>query len=125
MASSTTISAVILCAAMLVCDLDQLPDDVQCATPACRKPGVIFNKATRPIIIESGVLRHRQRFQFRRGQRVLTPEVFGDAQYAVVKGKQPAVPVCAGLLYILQIQHVRASRDGCTSSGLDQSCLPT
>ena len=71
-------------------------------------PPFILNKATRCIIIESGVLRHRQRFQFRRGQRVLTPEVFGDAQYAVVKGLSPSH--LRRVLYILQIQHVRAKR---------------
>ena len=67
-----------------------------------------MNKATRPITIESGVLCHRQRFQFRRGQRVLTPKVLGDAQYAMIKGLSPSH--LRRVLYILRIQHVRAKR---------------
>ena len=40
-----------------------------------------------------------------------------------VKGLSP-VPVCAGLLYTLQMPHVRASCDACTTQGSIRSvCL--
>ena len=105
---------------LLVCDLDELPKDILHAPhlPITKCPGVILNKCTRPIIVESGVLRHRQHFQFRRGQLLLTPDVFLKTQFAIIRGLSPSH--IRRLIYVLQIQRVRIGQSLCMLK-LDQS----
>ena len=55
-----------------------LPPEVFAAPhiPLFKSPGVDLNKCTRPIVIESGVHRVRQRSRFKRLQIAITPEMF-------------------------------------------------
>ena len=64
-----------------------------------------LNKATRPILVESGVLRDCQRFHFRRGHKVITPKLFHDAQFAIVK--RVSLAQIKRVLYNIQLPHAR------------------
>ena len=76
---------------ILSCDVLDMPPETFKSPhlPLVKIPGWVLNVCTRPVWIESGAHRMRQRVSFRRIQHVTTPSLFGEAQFAIVKGVAP------------------------------------
>ena len=77
---------------LLQCPTEALPEETHAAplVSIIKHLGDNVNEDTRPILIESGLHRHRQCGWFRRLQRMLTPVYFMHCQFAILKGLSPS-----------------------------------
>jgi hypothetical protein len=106
--------------ALLYMPTIELPDEVhRCPDiPLFKKVGADLNECTRPIIIESGVHRMRQKEWFQRIQMGIRPELFLNCQFSITKGLPPSQ--LRRLLYFIIWQHFK-QRKGLSILLLDQS----
>ena len=77
--------------------------------PLAKCPGTVLNVCTRPILVESGVHRCRQKVWLSRIQHLLSSRHFCHFQHAVYKGSS-----CVGLrrlIYCIILQHRREGRE--------------
>ena len=96
---------------LLVCPTALLPPGSHMAPhlPLVKCPSFLLNVRTRPIIVESGIHRCRQKVWLSRIQCLLSSHHFCNFQHAVYKGSS-----CTGLwrlLYCLFFQHYREGRE--------------
>ena len=105
---------------LMTCKVRDTPPETLKAPhiPLVKVPGVVLNVCTRPVLVESGVHRQRQRVAFRRIQHAVTPSTFCEAQYAIVKGVAPTQ--WRRHLYAIFLQKIR-EREPVAALMLDQS----